>query len=81
MGQSIVALSATKGWLFILFFFFLSFFFVYSIYLFIFLLLHGATRGISLPQPEVEPVPHAVEAQSPKHWTAEEFLFLLCVLF
>lgn len=48
-GQSIVVPSAAKGWLFILF---------------IFLLLHGATYGILVPQPE-GPVPHAVEAQSP----------------
>ena len=29
--------------------------------------------GMSVPQPEIEPVPHAVEAQSPNHWTAREF--------
>lgn len=44
-----------------------------NIYLFIFLLLRGAAYGISVPQPGVEPVPHAVEAQSPKHGTAEDF--------
>lgn len=48
--------------------------------LFIFLSLRGAVYGIFVPQPGVEPVPHAVEAQSPKHWTAEAFLFFLCVL-
>ena len=48
--------------------------------LFIFLWLRGAAYGILVPQPGVEPVPHAVEAQSPEHWTAEAFLLFLCVL-
>ena len=26
-----------------------------------------------VPQPGIEPVPSAVEAQSPKHWTTKEF--------
>ena len=52
---------------------------VYSIYLLIFLLLHGATHGISVPQPEVEPGPHAVEAQSPRHWLLRNFCsFYVC---
>ena len=30
-------------------------------------------RGILVPWPGIEPVPPAVEAQSPNHWTAREF--------
>ena len=30
-------------------------------------------RGILVPQPGIERVPPAVEARSPKHWTAREF--------
>ena len=32
--------------------------------------------GILVPQPEVEPVPPAVEAQSLNHWTAREVLVM-----
>ena len=36
--------------------------------------------GILVPQPGIEPMPPAVEAQSPDHWTAREvpyyFLFI-----
>ena len=28
---------------------------------------------ILVPQPDIEPVPPAVDAQSPNHWTAKEF--------
>ena len=28
---------------------------------------------ILVPWPGIEPVPHAMEAQSPNHWTAREF--------
>ena len=29
--------------------------------------------GILVPQPETEPLPPAMEAWSPNHWTAREF--------
>ena len=29
--------------------------------------------GILVPRPGIEPVPPAVEAQGPNHWTAREF--------
>ena len=31
--------------------------------------------GILVPQPEVETVPPAAEAQRPNHWTAREFSY------
>ena len=34
---------------------------------------HCAAWGILVPQPGIEPVAPAVEAQSPNHWTAREF--------
>ena len=34
--------------------------------------LHHAAFGILVLQPEIEPVPPAVEAQSLNHWTARE---------
>ena len=43
------------------------------IYLLIFWL-HCATCRIIIPRPGIEPVPSAVKAQSPNHWTAREFL-------
>ena len=46
---------------------------VTSFYFFIFGL-HHVTRGILIPRPRIEPVPHAVEARSPNHWTAREVL-------
>ena len=30
--------------------------------------------GALVPRPGIEPVPPAVEAQSPNHWTTREFL-------
>ena len=45
------------------------------IYLFIYFWPCRATCGILVPQPGIEPVPHAVEAQSPNFWTAREFPF------
>ena len=30
--------------------------------------------GILVPQPGIEPMPPAVEAQCPNHWTVKEFL-------
>ena len=36
--------------------------------------------GILVPRPGVEPVPPAVEAQSPNHWTAREFPLLVSFL-
>ena len=42
--------------------------------LFYFLIwLHHAACGILVPQPGIEPMPSAVKAQSPNHWTAREF--------
>ena len=36
---------------------------------------------ILVPGPGIEPIPPAVEAQSPNHWTAREFLgVLICVI-
>ena len=62
-----------------LFFFF--FFFPFSFFLF---WPQQAACRILVPQPMIEPVPPAIEAQSPNHWTAREvpvrlfiFLFLL----
>ena len=34
---------------------------------------HHAACGILIPRPGMEPVPPAVGAWSPKHWTAREF--------
>ena len=34
---------------------------------------HAVACRILFPQPRIEPVPLAVEAQSPNHWTAREF--------
>ena len=42
-------------------------------FFFIFWLCHMACR-ILVPQPGIEPMPPAVEAQSPNCWTAREFL-------
>ena len=33
---------------------------------------HRKACGILVPQPGMEPVPPAAEAQSPNHWTARE---------
>ena len=33
--------------------------------------------GILVPRPEIEPVPPAVEARIPNHWTAREFPYIL----
>ena len=30
--------------------------------------------GILVPQPGIEPMPSAMETQSPNHWTAREFV-------
>ena len=35
---------------------------------------HHAACGILVPQPWIKPMPPAVEAWSPKHWTAREVL-------
>ena len=35
--------------------------------------LHHAAYRILVPRPGIEPMPPAVERQSPKHWTAREF--------
>ena len=34
---------------------------------------HNAACGISVPQPGIEPLPSAVKAQNPNHWTTREF--------
>ena len=47
-------------------------FFYYSFYLFIFWPCYTAC-GILVLQAGIEPVPPAVEAQSPNHWIAREF--------
>ena len=31
------------------------------------------SRGILVPQPKIGPVPPAVEAQSPNHWTTKDY--------
>ena len=36
--------------------------------------------GILVPQPGIEPVPRAVEAPSPNHWTAREVPKTQCFL-
>ena len=36
--------------------------------------LHHTACRVLVPQPGTEPVPPALEAQSPKHWSAREFL-------
>ena len=35
--------------------------------------LHCVACGILVPRPGIVPMPPAVEAQSPNHWTAREF--------
>ena len=46
---------------------------------FFFFWLHGVARGILVPQPGIEPVSPAVEAESPNHWTTREVPgFLTC---
>ena len=44
----------------------------YFIYL-LFFWPHRAACGILVPRPGIKPVPSAVEAQSPNHWTTREF--------
>ena len=44
---------------------------------FFFFLADCAVCRILVSQPGIEPVPPAVEAQSPNHWTSREFPFLL----
>ena len=41
---------------------------------------HSTTWRVLVPQPGIEPVSLAVEAQSPNHWTTKEFLFLFVCL-
>ena len=44
------------------------------LFLFIYLFLpHRTACGILVPQPGIGPVPTAVKARSPNHWTAGEF--------
>ena len=38
-----------------------------------------AACGILVPQPGIEPMPPAVEVQSPNHWTAREFPAVLLI--
>ena len=35
---------------------------------------HRVARGILVPRPGIEPIPPAVEARSPNHWTSREVL-------
>ena len=58
------ALCQTLYIFFVCFSFFLSFFF--------FFLPHWAVCGILVPQQGIEPLPLAVEDQSPKHWTTRK---------
>ena len=43
---------------------------------FIYFWLYHVAYGILVPQPEIEPVPSVVRAQSPNHWTTRESLLL-----
>ena len=52
---------------------FLLFFFPLFFFFFFFLATRTAFQ-ILVPHLEIEPVPPAVEAQSPNHWTTREFL-------
>ena len=45
-------------------------------WLFFFFWLYCTACGILVPRPGMEPVPPAVEARSPNHWTAREFPLL-----
>ena len=54
----------------------------FSLSLFFFFWPRHVACEILVPQPEIKPVPPAVEARSPNHWTASEvpsFLSLLCI--
>ena len=42
-------------------------------YVFIYIRPRRAACGILVPQPGIEPVPPAMEARSPNHWTTREF--------
>ena len=46
--------------------------FLFPDFFFFFFWPHHAACGILVPQPGIEPVPPAVEAQSLNHWTARE---------
>ena len=59
------SLNCPSDWL-------LFFFLMFVIYLFIWPCRRAC--GILVPWPGIEPVPSAVKAQSPNHWTAREFL-------
>ena len=50
-------------------------------YLFIYLYFLAAPQGMRDPSsPSIEPVPPAVEARSPSHWTVREVPELWCVI-
>ena len=42
------------------------------VFVFFFFLLHCAVCGLLVPQPGIKPMPPAVEAQFPNHWTSRE---------
>ena len=44
----------------------------FKIILFIIIICCAVACEILVPQPGIEPLPPAVEAQSPNHWTARE---------
>ena len=46
---------------------------------FFFFWLHRMACGILVPRTGIEPAPLAVRAQSPNHWTAREFPYLLFI--
>ena len=43
----------------------------FFVFVFVFLP-HWAVCGVLVPQPGIEPLPVAVEEQSPNHWTTRE---------
>ena len=47
-------------------------FFFLRVFFFFFFWSHCTTCGILVPQPEIKPVPPAVEVWSPNHWTVRE---------
>ena len=53
---------------------------IFKFFLYLFFWLHSTRCGILVRLTRIEPVPSAVKARSPKHWTAREFpnhLFLI----
>ena len=44
-----------------------------TVYVYVFLATPLSLLAGLVPQPEIKPIPPAVEAQNPNHWTAREF--------